>query len=201
MRMQQSVKLSSGQGTKDSKDLYKGNPSKLGGTGTGTDFDLNNREPDIENVEDDDAPSDGIHDGDNTLDDDVTRQNIRPGSILDSQEESVKLGNHGGYYRPAQGIPNPLHHLHKERPMGATHNSSLMDQTVMTDLGVRINEGIQRDGERVAIFVDDHGGAATGGDSFVKAGGPAMGDASDRGNLSNRIGRLISQTATPSIAD
>lgn len=73
MRMQQSVKLSSGQGTKDSKDLYKGNPSKLGGTGTGTDFDLNNREPDIENVEDDDAPSDGIHDGDNTLDDDVTR--------------------------------------------------------------------------------------------------------------------------------
>lgn len=87
--MQQSVKLSSGQGTKDSKDLYKGNPSKLGGTGTGTDFDLNNREPDIENVNDDDAPSDGIHDGENTLDDDVTRQQIGPGSILDSQEESV----------------------------------------------------------------------------------------------------------------
>lgn len=120
---------------------------------------------------------------------------------MDSQEESVKLGNHGGYYRPAQGIPNPLHHLHKERLMGATHNSSIMDQTVMTDLGVRINEGIQRDGERVAILVDDNGGAATGGDSFVKQGGHAMADASDRDNLSNRIGRLISQTATPSIAD
>jgi hypothetical protein len=85
--------------------------------------------------------------------------------------------------------------------MGATHNSSIMDQTVMTDLGVRINEGIQRDGERVAILVDDNGGAATGGDSFVKQGGHAMADASDRDNLSNRIGRLISQTATPSIAD
>jgi hypothetical protein len=150
---------------------------------------------------DDDAPSDGIQDGENTLDDDVTRQHIRPESILDSQEESVKLGNHGSYYRPAQGIPNPLHHLHKERVVGLTHNSSLMDQTVMTDLGVRINEGIQRDGERVAIFVDQHGGADTGGDSFVKAGGPAVAGASDRDNLSNRIGRLISQTATPSMTD
>ena len=35
-------------------------------------------------MEDDDAPSDGIHDGENTLDDDVTRQHIRPESILDS---------------------------------------------------------------------------------------------------------------------
>jgi hypothetical protein len=80
--------------------------------------------------------------------------------------------------------------------MGATHNSSLMDQTVMTDLGVRINEGIQRDGERVEILVDEHGGAPTGGDSFVKPDAT-----SDRDNLSNRIGRLVSQTATPSIAD
>ena len=80
--------------------------------------------------------------------------------------------------------------------MGATHNSSLMDQTVMTDLGVRINEGIQRDGERVEIMVDEHGGVLTGGESFVKPGAT-----SDRDNLSNRIGRLVSQTATPSIAD
>lgn len=50
MRMQQSVKLTSGQGTYDSKDHYNGDPSKLGGTGTGTDFDLNNREPDTVNV-------------------------------------------------------------------------------------------------------------------------------------------------------
>ena len=83
-------------------------------------------------------------------------------------------GNSGGYYRPAQGIPNPQHHLHKERLMAPTHNSSLMDQTVVTDVGVRINEGIQRDGERVTILVDEHGGEATGGDSFVNPVGPSI---------------------------
>jgi len=60
---------------------------KFAGTGTGTDFDLNNREADIEAV-DEDAPSDGIHDAENnTLEgDDGTRYYFKPDSILDSQE-------------------------------------------------------------------------------------------------------------------
>jgi hypothetical protein len=42
--------------------------------GTGTDFDLNNRDPTIESV-DDDAPSDGINDEENDLDN--TNRNIK----------------------------------------------------------------------------------------------------------------------------
>ena len=63
MRMQQSDKYMV-------KDSTKG---LLTGTGTGTDFDLNNREPDVEAV-DEDVPSDGVHEVENnTLEGDATR--------------------------------------------------------------------------------------------------------------------------------
>jgi hypothetical protein len=153
MRMQQSDKLTVSDTVKESL--------KLGGTGTGTDFDLNNRDPDIEAI-DEDAPSDGVHEvenNNNTFEGDATRQQIKPDSILDSQE-SVKLANGQGYYRPEKGVLDPTHNLHKERFLGA-NNSSLTDQTIMTDVGVRVNEGIQADGGE--ILVDEHD-PATGGD-------------------------------------
>ena len=54
-----------------------------------------------------------------------------------------------------------MHHLHKERV--GNNNSSLMNQTVMTDVGVKMHEGIQSDGVAIVTGDDNNGD----GQSFV----------------------------------
>lgn len=70
-----------------------------------------------------------------------------------------------------------------------------MNQTVITDVGVKVNEGIDRDGENVAILADE-GGSFIGGDNFEPSG-PAMAD--NRDCLSSRFGQLENMEARPSM--